>query len=463
MLSQRSDLSQAAANIRPPDSVDADEMPRTVAALRALGSCGGRLARRCRGRAVFAPLVLTPLVLSAAGLLAAGCQEGRGVAQAASAAEPLVSHRGNLARRWLLSGELVADSGAVLSVPKTPSWQVTIRWLVADGARVAAGDLLAELDNTTFASELEDRRLKVLEAEQQLAQRRLALGVEREKTTLAVARAEVELTKAQRQAAVPEELLGRQERDERELAAKKAEISRDKAATDLATLGKSSEAELAQLGLDLREARRAVAEVEQSITAFSIRAPAAGTVVIADHPWERRKLRAGDDVWVGAELLRLPDFAHLTVRAALSDVDQGAVVSGQTVRCLLDAFPERPFAGVVREVAEVAREERGGSPRRFFEVVVEPDASALAPDEVRPGLSVKVEAAARAAAAVLVPRAALDPAALATLAGPVRARLASGEAREIAIAGCDAQSCQVESGLDAGVGLAPWQGGEVPP
>jgi hypothetical protein len=59
-------------------------------------------------------------------------------------------------------------------------------------------------------------------------------------------------------------------------------------------------------------------------------------------------------------------------------------------------------------------------------------------------MSVKVELDRPAVRGLIVPRAAVIPGA------PARVRLGSGELREVALGGCDAQRCAVASGLTDG-------------
>ena len=70
---------------------------------------------------------------------------------------PSKERRTELSVRWgdlreilLLTGVLRATEAENIVVPRTPSWQVQIRWLEEDGARVTAGQKIIEFDNCLF-------------------------------------------------------------------------------------------------------------------------------------------------------------------------------------------------------------------------------------------------------------------------------------------------------------------------
>lgn len=389
-------------------------------------------------------------VLGLCGSLVLAC----GGAELPPAAEPpatapgeLAVRRGDFESRFLLSGEIAAFDAIQIAVPRTPSWQVQIRWLAEDGAVVEAGAPILELDNSSFASDLEEKRLKVTNSRGELATRKAALAAEEAEAQFQVEQKKSELETARLKAGVPADLLARREWEERQLAQRKAELEVSKAESQLASKRAAARAELAQLELDLASEQREIEQAEAAIRALAVKAPRAGVVRIADHPWERRRLREGDRVFVGAVVLTMPDPGRLKVEARLPDADSGRLAVGQRVVCRLDAFPAESFAGVVESITPMAREEGEGSLRRFFAVAIEPEGIDLG--KARLGLSTKIEVKAdRRPAVLLAPRAALD-----LVSEPPRALTRDGRAVEVRLGPCNAQECVVESGLSEGVAL----------
>jgi multidrug efflux pump subunit AcrA (membrane-fusion protein) len=183
---------------------------------------------------------------------------------------------------------------------------------------------------------------------------------------------------------------------------------------------------------------------EQSIAAYTIRAPTTGLVLIGEQS-EGRKYQVGDEVRMGETIVRMPPAgASMRVRAFLSDVDDGRVAAGQEAYVTLDAYPERTFKGKVREISPVALEVSEKSPRRVFRVAV--DLEDAEETTLSPGLSARIEVVvARVSDTVLVPRAALDFSIL-----PYKARVKGGASLPVGLAGCNSAVCVAESGMVPG-------------
>ena len=305
----------------------------------------------------------------------------------------------------LMTGELVARRTFDLFVPETPSWQVQIRWMEADGATVRKGQKVLELDNSVFAGPLEEKKLALQLAENDLLRQQADTESNVADKEFAVEQKKNATAKAKVEAVIPEALRPRREWQEKQLALKKGETELEKALEDLAAAKKSGEADLAIRRITNEAARREIGIAERSIASLVLLAPADGILVVAESPRERRKFQTGDTVWPGLALARIPDRAGMQVEAALYDVDDGLLVPGMKAVCTRDAEPGRTFKGVIAEIAAIAQEPAPNSLRRTLRVVVRLDR----PDEVplRPGQSVKVEvqgAAALPARGVVAPR-----------------------------------------------------------
>jgi HlyD family secretion protein len=352
--------------------------------------------------------------------------------------------RGTLEPRWLLTGELEAVRAEWITVPRTTTFQMPIRWMEADGREVAVGQKVLELDNSAFASDLEQNRLAESKALNDRMQKEADLAVEIADRQIALERARVEREKAARRADVPADLVTGRQYQDLQLALAKAEVALEKAREDLDGSRRAAGAELSELDIALAKAKESVALAERAIAALSLTAPSAGIFVVDGDPEEGRKLQIGDTVRTGQVVAMIPDLTTMQVRAALSDVDDGRIAPGMRARCTLDAFPDRVLDGEVVEISPIAKPYRRDDTRRRFDVVVRIDGSD--PRTMRPGMSVRVEVLGPALADVLlVPRGAID------FSGTVpRASLASGTAVEVGLGPCDARHCIVESGLDEG-------------
>jgi HlyD family secretion protein len=381
--------------------------------------------------------------------LLSGCSGPGARAEAVKAdpAEELTVHRGSFRQRQLLTGELAAERGEALVVPRTNVFQLAIRWLAVDGTPVKAGDPVVSFDNSPFVSDLEEKRLSAFDAGSNLERAEAESKTEAAEKGFQVEKARSEVEKARIAAAVPKDLLSLREYQERQLALERARAQLAKAEEDLAAARQGSAADLQIQKISLEKSRREIRTAEQAIEALTLRAPRDGMVLVADHPWEGRKLQLGDTVWVGMTVAALPDLSSMIVEASLSDVDDGRIAPGMEALCTLDAYPGVTYRGRVTEISPVARESRRSLLLRYFPVriaLAKPD-----PRRMRPGMSVRVEVLGpEVKDALLAPRAALDFSGV-----QPRALLATGGAAEVRLGPCTAGECVVESGVAAGTRL----------
>lgn len=394
-------------------------------------------------------LLLGLLPLAGAGCVRVGA-EGVSPAPDADPVE-LRARRGAFRQRHLLTGELQAAEARTLSVPRTPNWQVQIRWMADEGTVVQAGDKVLELDNSAVVGDLEDKKLKAVEAENELTRVQADAQAAVEEKRFAVEEKRAALAKAEIEAQVPAEILPRREHQERRLALERAKLELAKALDDLEATKKAKEAEVRIQRVELARARREIETAERTIQALSLEAPTDGVLMLEEHPNERRKFQIGDNAWVGLAIMRIPDLSTLGVEAILSDVDEGRVEPGMEVSVTPDAFPGMRWTGRVEEVSPVAREIEGSSLLRYFAVQISLDDEAkIDRERLRPGMSVKVEVLGPAQEDVLlVPRAAVD-----VSGHEPRVILEGGEAVKVRLGACNPTHCVVEDGVSAGQSLA---------
>ena len=326
----------------------------------------------------------------------------------------------------MLTGELEAVRSEKIYVPRTPVWQLPIRWMEQDGVHATEGHKILELDNTQFTGDLEQTRLARSKAHNDLIRKRADVGGELSEKEFMLERRRIELEKARIEAAIPMAILPEREYQEFQLAVARAEFEHDNAAEDLETTRIASDAEIEELRIALERAADEIVVAERAIQELSLEAPRDGILVVAQNHEAGRKFQVGDNVWVGLAVMSIPDLSSMKVVAQLSDVDDGRIAVGDRARCTLDAYPELRFAGRVTEVAPIAQEDDNESLRRSFRVEVHLDESD--PEHMRPGMSVKVEVLPRPMPeeVVVVPRAALD-----LDASPPRVLLADGSRAEV--------------------------------
>jgi multidrug resistance efflux pump len=355
------------------------------------------------------------------------------------------AHRGTFVDEMVLTGQLEASRGELIAVPKLPSWQTSIRWIVDDGTEVRQGDKVVELDSGAFSSTLDTKRQALVQAEQQLAQKDSEASADLAEKVLDVERKQVDYDKAKLDAIVPPDIVSKRDYEERQVKLKRTESELAKAKDVARGARGTGGADRANLELTLTKARRELTEAEQAVAAVTLRAPRTGIVVLRDNPFgEPRKLQAGDGVFVGLPLAMIPEPDSLVVTAALADVDDRKIAAGMPVTVILDAYSDMRSTGRIASISAVAQEGARSSLRRAFNVTVKLDTIDAA--RMRPGLSARVIVRRGTRAnALLVTRAALD------LNGKSpTVHLAGGGTRAVTLGPCNAQECVVTHGLNEG-------------
>jgi len=347
-----------------------------VVAAALLGGCGGPAPSRRATAPTGDPAAPAGLTVPAASPAAA--VPGAGPAPGRAEERP----------RVLLTGELRAARAKDVVIPRSPNWQMQIRWMAEDGTRVRRGDKVLELENQEFTRELEDKRLAAAQQAEELVRLRAQAELTVAEKEFMVRQRQAELAKAELAAAVPPELLAAHDYQEHQLARQRSAVALAKAEEELAAARRTGAADVEVAAIALAGARREIEVAERALEELSVEAPGDGILVHEEHPWEGRTVQVGDTVWVGFTVARIPDLTSMMVEADLPDVDDGEVAAGMAARCTLDAHPDLVLTGRVVEVGPIARSEGRGL-RRHFPVRIALDGGD--PERMRPGMSVKVE------------------------------------------------------------------------
>jgi HlyD family secretion protein len=352
---------------------------------------------------------------------------------------------------FLLTGELRAVRAVSLVTPRSEG-ELQIRWMAEDGAEAEEGERLVEFDASRLIQTIEERRLRLRQAENDRESRERSGAAEAERKRVAVERAEVEAEKARIDAAVPRELRPAVEWARFQAAWQEKKAALEKARLEREAHAVSSRSDIATARTAEEKARREVAAGEMSLGSMSLLAPKAGIFLVGNFwqwgPEGPRKLQPGDTVWPGYPVGTIPDPTEMEVQAALAESDHGRIAPGMAARCVLDTYPDRVFDGRVEEVGSVARESGG---RGWYASAMKPGfpvriSLARTDPLMRPGLSVRVEVVRGAwETALSVPRGAVRF----EKDGPA-VRRRSGEIVKVRLAACTPVECVVESGLAEG-------------
>jgi HlyD family secretion protein len=116
----------------------------------------------------------------------------------------------------------------------------------------------------------------------------------------------------------------------------------------------SEEHEAAQLAYANAQAtvirNRAAADIRlQNLQDATVRAPVSGTVIEKDVALGQ-VIAGGGSVSGGTTILKMADLTKVRVRALVNETDIGKVKPGQQASVTVDAYPDRPFSGIVEKI-----------------------------------------------------------------------------------------------------------------
>ena len=97
-------------------------------------------------------------------------------------------------------------------------------------------------------------------------------------------------------------------------------------------------------------ARSAVDLADQRLEEARVVAPVAGTIIEKPVSLGQVIASATNSASGGTILLKMANLTRVRVRALFNETDIGAVVPGQPANVTVDAFPDRPFGGIVEKI-----------------------------------------------------------------------------------------------------------------
>jgi RND family efflux transporter MFP subunit len=268
----------------------------------------------------------------------------------------------------------------------------TIKWVIDEGTFVKQGERVVELDESAIREQVglqkvahEQAAASKAQAEEDLKVLRKSKQVDVRLGEIALRLAELELKKA-----------GGADKDQQEvleLRVEKARLELERTNAQAKANEKQHEVELrARSALAAQEATR-LSELEEEVKRCVLTAPRDGLAMYFVPEQSRfgaanSIIAQGEPVREGQRLLRICDLKRMLVSIRIHEALIARVRPGQKVTVRVDAFPRKPLAGTVTQVATVASQpDWFSSDVKVYQTLV-----ALA-DEVaglKPGMSAEV-------------------------------------------------------------------------
>lgn len=243
--------------------------------------------------------------------------------------------------------------------------------LVPGGSRVAAGEILIELDPQDQLRRAFDQRADLNDIEGQIERMRGTQAVARSQDQTALTQAENDVQRAKLEVS-KNELLPGVEAEKNTLALEQAE-ARLKQLRETYDLKRTAEkADMRILEIRRDRARLELEQAERNASLMTIRAPFTGLVVLKTR-WAGGTMvefQEGDQVRAGQAVLDVIDPSRMRVRAQINQSDITRVSVGQSAKVRLDAYPGLEFDGTVEQIAPLAAPSQRNPRVRSFTAVI---------------------------------------------------------------------------------------------
>lgn len=270
------------------------------------------------------------------------------------------------------SGELRARKFVQINVPQNAQqagqYQMKIQTIVPEGTIVHEGDIVAEIDRSTLASQMSDVSLNLQKSMAIFESANLDTAL-----TLYTARE----TMRSQELALEEKKLAREQgafeapsvKRQIEIDYEKAQRAVDQSQSEYKTRVEQAKAKMREVGADLQRTQNRLKIVQEVMAGFTIRAPASGMVIYVKE-WNGKKRTTGSQVtaW-DPGVATLPDLTKMESITYVNEIDVRKIAPGQTTVVSLDADPTKKLAGKVTSVANVG-EQRPNTDAKVFEVHV---------------------------------------------------------------------------------------------
>ena len=306
---------------------------------------------------------------------------------------------------WLqLRAELKAARSLTLRAPMEAG-ELRIITLLPPGSTVTAGQTVAEFDPSTIVRTMDEKRTEVNSLEAEVEKARADAATREAESVTAETTAQFDVERARLDYS-GREVLSRVEAEQKRLKVLDAEQKLLEAEAKLAGARAESRAALAAAMQKRDKARRDLTRARAQLESLRLVAPGPGSLnVLLNHrtpePWQ--PFKPGDQVWPGAEIATLPDPSSMYVDARVDEVERGRLAIGQRVTVRAEALPDRELKGRVETISRMARADFTGGwpPPRNFDLTVTLDDR---DPRLRPGLTVSLRIAVdRLRDAVTVP------------------------------------------------------------
>ena len=343
-------------------------------------------------------LVVTGVVVLAVAAVAAVATRSRARIMADSGPSVPTGRvtRGTLALTVHLTGEFRTSRQQAITAPPVGG-VLRILALADAGAMVKQGDVIVEFDPADQLYSLEQAESELLEAEQEIIQRRASTAAQVAQDKVALLTEQFNVRRAELDAKVDQDLVPANDYQIRQASLQEARRILAQTERDVKTRADIGTAGLAVLEEKRAKARLGADRARQNIENLVIKASMDGVISVRENSdasggvffsgMTLPQYRVGDTVSPGRPMIDIFDVSRMEIRANVNEQERDNVAPGQAVRVEANVAPGPPLAAKVTAVSGLGRPDRTAGPLRTFEVTLALD---QADSRLRPGTSVAV-------------------------------------------------------------------------
>ncbi len=287
-----------------------------------------------------------------------------------------------------LRGEIKAGRSIVMLAP-ADAGQLRIIRIARDGSAVKKGDVVVEFDGSTVERTIAEKRSEVRQLDADISRIESQSRTKESEAATTSTNSQYDVKKAEVEYS-GSEVMSRVESEQKRLKVMDAEQKHAEADAALASAQAGGRADLAGAKQKREKARRELERAERQKATLLLRAPGDGIFSIMPN-WQAggfdnaRPFQEGDRAWSGAQIAELPEVSTLFGSARADEIERGRLDVGQPVSIRVEAVPDRELRGKVDSISVLAKADFSTwPPPRTFDLRIALDA--LDP-RLRPGMT----------------------------------------------------------------------------
>jgi multidrug efflux pump subunit AcrA (membrane-fusion protein) len=346
--------------------------------------------------------ILGIVVLGAIGLAVGHYLRGGSSAAAPTDVATVTVTKTKFTRRVNADGNLRAVKATQVAAPGAGfGGALKIAWLADDGINVKKDQVLVKFDPSDPEKQLRDGEADRDKADAQLRSETIKskAAVSDRETDAALAKDELDRTRKFQSKDTM--IFSRNQIIESEIDEQLANKKEEHAEQAKQIEGKRSRSNTAVIAVERKKADLAVNHATDELKKMEVVAPHDGIFVMKRN-WRGEMPKLGDMLWPGQSVGEIPLLDEMEAEVFVLEVDGTGLAEKQTAEIVIEARPDKTYAGKVRRVEKLAQPRQQGSPVQYFEVVVELDKTDR--EVMKPGQRVRAALVLDQEDAIVVPR-----------------------------------------------------------